>query len=530
MGELTVGESEALGTTPRPLRHRVESDRRQLRTLLHDHRHLVEEPRVDPCRLVDRVDGDPTVEQFADLLDAVGGRDRCPGEQFLVGQLVEMRRGGVTTEPESALLQRPQRLLEALRKGSTDGHDLADGLHLRAEHAGGSGELLERPARNLGDDVVDHRLEARRRGPLRGLGDVVGDLVEGVADGEPGGDLGDREPGRLRGEGRRSRDPRVHLDDDLTARARFDGELHVRAAGLDADAPDAGERRVAHLLVLDVGEGLDRGHGDRVTRVDAHRIDVLDAADDHAVVGVVTHHLELVLLPAVHRFLDEDLADRARLEPVGRHALELLGRGGDSGSTSAEDVRRPDDRRQSDVGDDDAGLLDRVSGARPQTVESDADHRLLELLAVLGGGDRLGIGTDHLGRARHADQAPFEELHGDVQAGLAAERRQDGVGTLTVDDRRDDLPRERLDVRRVGEVGVGHDRRRVRVGEDDPIALLAQHAAGLGAGVVELAGLADDDRAGSDDQDRVDVGALGHQRLPAVTPARRIMSANWSKR
>ena len=54
---------------------------------------------------------------------------------------------------------------------------------------------------------------------------------------------------------------------------------------------------------------------------------------------------------------------------------------------------------------------------------------------------------------------------------------------------------ERLDVGRVGELRVGHDRRRVRVGEDHPVALLAQHAAGLGAGVVELAGLPDDDRA-----------------------------------
>ena len=64
---------------------------------------------------------------------------------------------------------------------------------------------------------------------------------------------------------------------------------------------------------------------------------------------------------------------------------------------------------------------------------------------------------------------------------------------------------ERLDVGGVGEVGVGHDRRRVRVGEDHPVALLAEHAARLGPRVVELARLADDDRAGADDEDRLDV-------------------------
>src|SRR2546426_2180192 len=38
--------------------------------------------------------------------------------------------------------------------------------------------------------------------------------------------------------------------------------------------------------VLDVGERLRGGHGDRVARVHAHRVDVLDAADDHDVVGL----------------------------------------------------------------------------------------------------------------------------------------------------------------------------------------------------------------------------------------------------
>ncbi len=38
-----------------------------------------------------------------------------------------------------------------------------------------------------------------------------------------------------------------------------------------------------------------------------------------------------------------------------------------------------------------------------------------------------------------------------------------------------------------------------------------QRLAGLGAGVVEFAGLADDDRAGADDHDGFDVGALGHR-------------------
>src|SRR5206468_9484205 len=46
--------------------------------------------------------------------------------------------------------------------------------------------------------------------------------------------------------------------------------------------------------------------------------------------------------------------------------------------------------------------------------------------------------------------------------------------------------------------------------QDDAIALGLQRLAGLRARVVELAGLADDDRAGADDQDRLEVATLWH--------------------
>ena len=74
------------------------------------------------------------------------------------------------------------------------------------------------------------------------------------------------------------------------------------------------------------------------------------------------------------------------------------------------------------------------------------------------------------------------------------------------DDLLDELRRQRLDVGGVGDLGVGHDRRRVAVDQADPQALGLEHPAGLGAGVVELAGLADDDRPGADDQHVLDVG------------------------
>ena len=103
------------------------------------------------------------------------------------------RSAGSQLRPQPAGLERAQRLLQRLGERAADRHHLADRLHLRAEHRRRARQLLERPARDLGDDVVDGRLERRRRL----AGDVVAHLVEPVADRELGRDLRDREAGRL---------------------------------------------------------------------------------------------------------------------------------------------------------------------------------------------------------------------------------------------------------------------------------------------------------------------------------------------
>ena len=205
-----------------------------------------------------------------------------------------------------------QRLRERLLERAADRHDLADRLHVGRQPGLGAGELLEREPRPLHDAVVDRRLEAGGRR----LGDVVGDLLERVADRQPRGDLRDREPRRLARERARARHARVHLDHDDLVGLTVDRKLHVRPAGLDPDRAYRGDRLVAQQLVLLVGERLLRRHAHAVARVDAHRIEVLDRADDHDVVGVVAHHLELELAPAEHRLLEQHLADRGR--PAGR--------------------------------------------------------------------------------------------------------------------------------------------------------------------------------------------------------------------
>ena len=92
------------------------------------------------------------------------------------------------------------------------------------------------------------------------------------------------------------------------------------------------------------------------------------------------------------------------------------------------------------------------------------------------------------------------EVHGQVQPGLAAQGGQDGVGLLLGDDLLHAGQVQRLDIHVVGDVLVGHDGGGVGVDQHHLHALLLEGAAGLGAGVVKLGGLADDDGAGTDDQ------------------------------
>ena len=159
------------------------------------------------------------------------------------------------------------------------------------------------------------------------------------------------------------------------------------------------------------------------------------------------------------------------------------------------------------------GLFHRVGDAALGRVQADLGHRVLELQAVFGLLDRVLVGTDHLD-AVLGQHTMLVQIEGAVQCRLSAHGGQHGIGALLGDDALHHLPGDGLDVGHVRRVRVGHDRRRIAVDEDDLVALLAQGLAGLGAGVVEFAGLADDDRARPDDEDALEVLALRHAESP----------------
>src|SRR6185437_2762535 len=99
------------------------------------------------------------------------------------------------------------------------------------EHVFRFAKLLEVPLRNLCDDVIDRRLKRC----WSFAGDVVGNLVERVTDGELCRDLRDWETGRFRSERGGTRHARIHLDDANFTILRIDAKLNIRTTSLHAD-------------------------------------------------------------------------------------------------------------------------------------------------------------------------------------------------------------------------------------------------------------------------------------------------------
>ena len=253
-----------------------------------------------------------------------------------------------------------------------------------------------------------------------------------------------------------------------------EGELHVRAAGLDA-RPGGCRRRPRRACAwystsVSVWAGATVIESPVCTPMGS-RFSIEQTTTQLSARSRMTSS-SYSFQPG-DRPLDEDLADGAGGEArAAARRANSLGRGGDAGALAAEDEGRADDHRQAD-------LARRRPGPRPGCGRCPrrAPRGRSPAWPALNRSRSSAVAMasalapiSSACRARRARLA-LDQLHGQVERGLAAEGGQHGVGLLPLDDLRQDVGVERLDVGGVGEVGVGHDRGRVRVGQDHPVAL-----------------------------------------------------------
>ena len=173
-------------------------------------------------------------------------------------------------------------------------------------------------------------------------------------------------------------------------------------------------------MVFAVCEGLGRGHGDGITGVNPHGIQVFDAADDHHVVGGVSHHLQLKFFPAQQRLFHQDLLHGAGLQPAFAKGLEFLRVVGNATAGAAEGEGRPNDQGVgADLCPHGQGFLQVAGNAGGAHGHADATHGLLKQVTVFGHVDCLEVGADQFD-AKTLKGAVFSQGHGQVQGRLAA--------------------------------------------------------------------------------------------------------------
>ena len=151
-GNLEIGEAHYLGLTEhlgRKFFERVIF--RQLMFVVDNVFQLADEPRVNLGQFVDALDGITFFQRLCDGKDTQVGR---------IGQfIVQVREAGMVIAYEAvhALTNHTQSFLDNLFKRPSDGHDFAHRLHAGADAVGYAGKLVEVPARNLANQVIQLR-------------------------------------------------------------------------------------------------------------------------------------------------------------------------------------------------------------------------------------------------------------------------------------------------------------------------------------------------------------------------------------
>ncbi len=196
VSDLRIGEPPLFVTPPLTGAELLQHDAgTQFALALDDLAQLLDEPAVDAGAMNDVLDRRAAPEQFVQREQPLRCRDDRTVPEPLEVDVHELRVAS-EREPGATLFEGANGLLERFGEVSTNGHHLAYRLHSRAEFGRRARQLLEGPARDLRDHVVDHRLKTGRGH----FGDVVSNFVERVADGQSSGDLRDREAGGLGGQ------------------------------------------------------------------------------------------------------------------------------------------------------------------------------------------------------------------------------------------------------------------------------------------------------------------------------------------
>ena len=358
----------------------------------------------------------------------------------------------VSAQTSAILLQGTKCLLQSFLKGSAHSHSLADRLHTGGQNAAGALELDKGKARNLDYAVVDRRLKGSRSC----LGDVVGNLIQRVANREQRSHLCNGEASCLGSQRGRAADARIHLNDDDAAISWVNRKLNVRTAASNAYTLENGDGVVAEILELFVGERLSWSNGNGVSCVDAHWIEVLDGADNNTVTCGIAHDLHLNLFPALNGLLYQYLVLWRKQKALLNNLYELFWGVRNTAARTTKGEAWANNHRISQLSNNTLGIFHGVSDVCAGNLQANVLDCLAEELAVLTGTDGLQVAADDLDVVL-VKNASLTKSNGAVQSSLSAHVRQKCIRALALNDAGYGLNGDWLNVSSICSFWVSHD-------------------------------------------------------------------------
>ena len=205
--------------------------------------------------------------------------------------------------------------------------------------------------------------------------------------------------------------------------------------------------------------------------------------------------------------------DKRSLKTAGHDDLKLFFIINETAAGTAHRVGRTENDRIAELISDFETFFYTVRYLASGHFNTEHVHGLLELDAVLAALNCVDLNADDL-HIVFVQNAFFIKFGSKIETGLSSEIRKQSVRTFFCNDLLKTFNIERLDIRYISHLRVCHDCGRVGVYKYDLVAEAAQCFTGLCAGVVELARLTDYDRAGTNDQNLVNICPLWHEFPP----------------
>ena len=384
-----------------------------------------------------------------------------------------------------ALAYHTQTFLDNFLERAADRHDFAHRLHARTDFARHTRKLSQVPTGNFTNQVI------QLRSLVSGIRSThFADLVERIAQCNLGGNESERITGGFGRQCGGTGQTGVHLDYAIVVGLGVERILDVTFAH-DAEVTDTFGRKFLQHFHLFVGKRAGWSNHDRLTGMNAQRVEVFHACHGEAVVVGVADYLEFDFLPAFQGFFHQNLlGERERtFSQLDKRFLVRT----DTTAQAAQSVCRTHHYRIADFAGSLQGVFHAFHGVALRSFHRNLIQLLHKEIAVFRIHDSLYRSTQYTYAVflQSTVQVKFRTA---VQRSLSAESQQDTVRLLFLNDFFYEIRSYRQEVNFIGNTFRRLDCSNIRVNQYRTHTFFAQSLQSLRAGIVKLPGLTDLER------------------------------------